>query len=216
MDLGFDHAVLGGRRLLIGHQLLCVAQPAQQRLQSILELPTMQQGLLQLRDALGDLRAERTNVWMAVVTATRANLCLVTHPLVERVPSEVGGLQVVLQSLRVRVLGGALDQTLTHRVDVLQLRLNPVHLLTLQRLREETRRRVKERRRRLFTDAYSRSESGLRGDHVTHLQTDRCGQMRGEWDGEGTGETREEGEKQGGERRIRGISGTGKGLAGKS
>ncbi|TNN50801.1 hypothetical protein EYF80_039013 [Liparis tanakae] len=52
LDLGLDHAVLGRRRLLIGHQLLRVAQPAHQRLQSILELPTMQQGLLQLGDAL--------------------------------------------------------------------------------------------------------------------------------------------------------------------
>jgi len=56
LDLGLDHAVLGRRRLLIVHQLLRVGQPAHQRLQSILELPTMQQGLLQLGDALCHLR----------------------------------------------------------------------------------------------------------------------------------------------------------------
>lgn len=59
------------------------------------------------------------------------------YPFVERVPSQVGGLQVVLQRLGVRVLGGALDQTLTHGVDVLQLGLDAVHLLTLHSLRGE-------------------------------------------------------------------------------
>lgn len=56
LDLGLDHAVLGRWRLLIRYQLLCVAQPAEQRLQSILEFPTMQQGLLQLGDPLCHLR----------------------------------------------------------------------------------------------------------------------------------------------------------------
>lgn len=55
LDLGLDNAVLGRGRLLVGHQLLRVAQPAQKRLQSILEFPTMQQGLLQLGDPLGHL-----------------------------------------------------------------------------------------------------------------------------------------------------------------
>lgn len=57
LDLGFDHTVLGRRRLLIGHQLLGVAQPAEQRVQSVLKLPTMQQGLLQLGDPLCHLKA---------------------------------------------------------------------------------------------------------------------------------------------------------------
>jgi len=47
----------------------------------------------------------------------------------------------VLQRLSVGVLGGALDQTLTHCVDVLQLWLNAVHLLSLHSLREEERQR---------------------------------------------------------------------------
>lgn len=56
LDLGLDHAVFCRRRLLICYQLLCVAQPAEEGLQSILELPTMQQGLLQLGDPLRHLR----------------------------------------------------------------------------------------------------------------------------------------------------------------
>lgn len=63
------------------------------------------------------------------------------YPLVEWVPLEVGGLQVVLQRLGVSVFGGALDETLTHCVDVLQLWLNAVYLLSLHSLRGEGRER---------------------------------------------------------------------------
>lgn len=57
-----------------------------------------------------------------------------TYPLVEGVPSQVGGVQVVLQSLRVGVLAGALDEALAHGVGVLQPRLDAVHLLPLHGL----------------------------------------------------------------------------------
>lgn len=54
--LGLDYFELCRGRFLIGHELLCVSQPAEQRLQSILELPTMQQGFVQLGRALGNLQ----------------------------------------------------------------------------------------------------------------------------------------------------------------
>lgn len=59
-----------------------------------------------------------------------------SYPFVERVPLEVGALQVVLQRLGVRVFGRTLNQTLTHSVDVLQPRLDAVHLLPLHGLGE--------------------------------------------------------------------------------
>lgn len=58
-----------------------------------------------------------------------------SYPLVEGIPLEVGALQVVLQRLGVRVLGGTLNQALAHRVDVLQFGLDAVHLLPLHRLK---------------------------------------------------------------------------------
>lgn len=45
----------------------------------------------------------------------------------------------MLQCLRVGVFGGALDQALADCVDVLQLRLNAVHLLSLHGLKDGTR-----------------------------------------------------------------------------
>lgn len=64
-----------------------------------------------------------------------------SYPFVERVPLEVGALQVVLQRLGVRVFGRTLNQALTHSVDVLQPRLNAVHLLPLHRLKTRERER---------------------------------------------------------------------------
>lgn len=46
--LRLDHFELCRRRFLIGHKLLGVSQPAEQRLQCILEPPTVQQGFVQL------------------------------------------------------------------------------------------------------------------------------------------------------------------------
>lgn len=55
----------------------------------------------------------------------------------------------MLQSLGVCVFGCTLDQALAHRVHVLQLGLNAVHLLPLHRLRmSERRERGRERRAR--------------------------------------------------------------------
>lgn len=64
-----------------------------------------------------------------------------SYPFVERVPLEVGALQVVLQRLGVRVFGRTLNQALTHSVDVLQPRLNAVHLLPLHGLKTRERER---------------------------------------------------------------------------
>lgn len=64
-----------------------------------------------------------------------------SYPFVERVPLEVGALQVVLQCLGVRVFGRTLNQALTHSVDVLQPRLNAVHLIPLHRLKTRERER---------------------------------------------------------------------------
>ena len=64
--------------------------------------------------------------------------CLLFFATISSIPSEVGGLQVVFQGLRVGVLGGALDQTLAHRVDVLQPGLHAVHLLPLEALEGDT------------------------------------------------------------------------------
>lgn len=147
LDLRLDHAVLGRGRLLVGHQLLRVAQPAQKRLQSILEFPTMQQGLLQLGNPLGHLERKEGVRGVSGGDETRAGSEAYSgaaswdcdhddsYPLVEGVPLEVGALQVVLQRLGVRVLGGTLNQALAHRVDVLQFGLDAVHLLPLHRLK---------------------------------------------------------------------------------
>lgn len=53
--LCLDHFELCRWRFLIGHKLLCVSQPAEQWLQSILEPPTMQQGFVQLDWTLSNL-----------------------------------------------------------------------------------------------------------------------------------------------------------------
>lgn len=53
--LSLDHFELCRGRLLIGHELLSVRQPAEQRLQRILESPTMQEGFMQLGRALSNL-----------------------------------------------------------------------------------------------------------------------------------------------------------------
>lgn len=55
LDLCFHHFIFGRWRFLIGYELLSVCQPAEQRLQGILKLPTMQQSLLQLCNSLCDL-----------------------------------------------------------------------------------------------------------------------------------------------------------------
>lgn len=53
----------------------------------------------------------------------------------------------MLQCLGVGVLGGTLDQALTHCVDVLKFWLNAVHLLSLHRLGEQQN---KEKERGVF------------------------------------------------------------------
>lgn len=59
------------------------------------------------------------------------------YPLVEGVPAQVGGLQVMFQGLSVSVFGCTLDETLTHSVDMLQFRLNAVKLLPFHCLERE-------------------------------------------------------------------------------
>lgn len=68
-------------------------------------------------------------------TKTSEMDCYDSHPFVEGVPLEVGALQVVFQRLRVCVFGGTLNQALTDGVDMLQLGLNAVHLLSLHSLK---------------------------------------------------------------------------------
>lgn len=61
--LGLHHLELSRWWFLVGHQLLRVPHPAEQRLQGILEPPTVQQGLLQLCCSLGHLQnASRSNL----------------------------------------------------------------------------------------------------------------------------------------------------------
>jgi len=62
LDLGFHHLVLRRGRFLVGDELLGVCQPAQQRLQGILKLPAVQQGLLQLSNSLGHLHPKHNPV----------------------------------------------------------------------------------------------------------------------------------------------------------
>lgn len=59
------------------------------------------------------------------------------YPLVEGVPAQVGGLQVMFQGLSVGVFGCTLDKTLTHSIDMLQFRLNAVKLLPFHCLKFE-------------------------------------------------------------------------------
>jgi len=59
------------------------------------------------------------------------------YPLVEGVPAQVGGLQVMFQCLSVGVFGCTLDKTLTHCIDMLQFRLNAVKLLPFNCLKFE-------------------------------------------------------------------------------
>ena len=55
--LRLHHLELGGRGFLIGHELLSVPHPAEQRLQGVLEAPAVQQSLLQLGCPLGHLHS---------------------------------------------------------------------------------------------------------------------------------------------------------------
>lgn len=100
----------------------------------------MQQGLLQLGDAFGHLGAGGDGASESFIQGQGQGSALSgragSYPFVERVPLEVGALQVVLQRLGVRVFGGTLNQALPHSVDMLQLRLNAVHLLPLHSLKQ--------------------------------------------------------------------------------
>ncbi len=65
------------------------------------------------------------------------------YPLVEGVPVQVGGLQVMFQGLSVSVFGCTLDKTLSHSVDMLQFGLNAVYLLPFDGLKSEWKRENK-------------------------------------------------------------------------
>lgn len=138
LDLGFHHLVLGRGRFLVGDELLSVCQPAQQRLQGVLELPAVQQGLLQLSHSLGHLNP-KNNPTAESGTGTRASAPCPdpllppdprksrdspsprSHLLVEGVPAGVDFFHVMLQPLDITVFPGALDESLTNSIDLLQL-----------------------------------------------------------------------------------------------
>lgn len=71
-----------------------------------------------------------------ICSLTGATKCvnLTANLLVERVPLGVDVVQVLLQALSAGGLGGALDESLTQRVDVLELRLQRLNLILLEYL----------------------------------------------------------------------------------
>lgn len=57
-----------------------------------------------------------------------------SHLLVEGVPAGVDVFHVMLQPLDITVFPGALDESLTNSIDLLQLQLEGIHLLLLELL----------------------------------------------------------------------------------
>lgn len=85
---------------------------------------------------------------------------IISYPFVEGVPLQVGGFQVMLQSLCVCVFSCTLDEALTHSIHMVQSGLDAVYLLTLHSLHTHTHIRQREKKDECIIHTFQQQHDG--------------------------------------------------------